>query len=324
MWYLLDTVAPIRPDHYDYAFTSGVLENIRKRLGLTQAKLAELLDIPVNTVSRWETGATTPDANALAAIYTIARQHDVTPQFFHRRATVQATQRQRTKLILVWDYQNRGLDAAEVASEWSFMWKYLDLLHPGTKASRQLLAYTSSFQWGAAAELQKLGFKVFDGVFDADSQVVQDVWAECQKKPNKTVFVLVANDGDYVELLRGLKEIGVDMYVWGTDQCNERLVKAVAPGHFIHWDGPFVITECVDVVRGLNGRHITRAEFGSLCKNRLANAEIYPEEVGFSSKNPYGSVLRWLERQGVVETSDVPGKPDTVFIRLSKTVNWRS
>ncbi|MBI2166597.1 MAG: helix-turn-helix domain-containing protein [Chloroflexi bacterium] len=300
-----------------------MLESSRKRLGLTQAKLAELLDVPVNTVSRWETGATTPDANALAAIYSIAKQQDVTPQFFQRRATVQTAERQRTKLILAWDYQNRGLDASEVASEWSYMWKYIDLLHPGTKASRQLWAYTSPYQWNAADELKKLRFQVYDGAFDADSQLVQDVRAECQKKPNKTVFVLAADDGNYVELLRGLKEIGVDVYVWGTDQCNERLVKAVDPGHFIHWDGPFVVTECVDVVRGLNGRQITRAEFGSLCKSRLDEEGAYPYEVGFSAKNPYSSVLRWLDRQGIVEITEVTGKSDTVSIRLGKTVTGR-
>jgi transcriptional regulator with XRE-family HTH domain len=319
----LDTVAPIRPDHYDYAFRPGVLENIRKRLGLTQAKLAELLDVPVNTVSRWETGATTPDANALAAIYSIAKQEDVTPQFFHRKATVQATQRQRTKLILAWDYQNRGREASEMADEWYYMSQYLDMLHPGTKASRQLWAYTSLFQWDAAAELKELKFQVYDGAFDADSQLSQDVWAECQKNPTKTVFVLVANDGNYVELLRRLKEIGVDVHIWGTSLCNVKLLKTVGPGHFIPWDGPFVITECLNVVRELNGKHITRAEYGNLCKTRLDEEHMYPSDVGFSSRNPYGSLLSWLERQGVVETADVPGKPDAVSIRLSKTVSAR-
>lgn len=312
-------MAPIRPDHFDYSFRPSVLENIRKQLGLTQAKLAEFLDIPVNTVSRWETGSTVPNADALAAIYSIAKEGAVTAQFFQKKANVKAMQRQRTKLILAWDYQNIGLNASEVAPEWSYMRKYLDLLHPGTKSSRQLWAYSSPFQLNASTELEKLSFQVYSGVFDADGQLAQDVLEECQKNPNRTVLVLVADDGDYTEMLRRAKEMGVDVYIWGTDQCSERLVKALEPGHHLHWDGPFVITECIDVVRGLNERPVTRAEFGSLCKSRLDGEEVYPYEVGFSSRNPYGSILRWLERQGVVDIAEVPGKPDAISIRLGKT-----
>jgi transcriptional regulator with XRE-family HTH domain len=286
-------------------------------MGLTQAKLAELLDVPVNTVSRWETGATTPDANALAAIYSIARrQRDVTPQFFHRRATVQATQKRRTKLILAGDFQKFGREPSMMADEWYYMSQYLDMLHPGTRASRQLWAYTSAYRWNAADGLKTIGFQVYDGAFDADSQLTQDVWAGCEKNPKKTVFLLVADDGNYVELLRRLKEIGVDVYIWGTALCNEKLLKAVGQGHFIHWDGPFVITECLNAIRALDGKHITRAGFGNLCKMRLDEEHMYPSDVGFRSRNPYGSLLRWLERQGVAEVTDVPGKPDTLSIRL--------
>ena len=81
-----------------------------------------------------------------------------------------------------------------------------DLLHPGTKDSRQLWAYTSPYQRNAADELKKLRFQVYGGAFDADGQLTQDVMEECQKNPNKTVLVLVADDGNYIDLLRRLKE----------------------------------------------------------------------------------------------------------------------
>ena len=58
-------MAPIKSDQFEYAFRPQSIEVLRKQLGLTQAGLAEELDVPVNTVSRWETGATTPDAPGL-------------------------------------------------------------------------------------------------------------------------------------------------------------------------------------------------------------------------------------------------------------------
>ena len=82
------------------------------------------------------------------------------------------------------------------------------------------------------------------------------------------------------------------------------------------WDAPFVITECVQVIRNLKGRAISKAEFGNRCKSRLEEAEVYPGDVGYSKRNPYGSVLRWLEAQGMVTTTKVPGKPDSMTIKL--------
>ena len=109
-------------------------------------------------------------------------------------------QKQRTKLAFPWDFQNRALDASDVATEWQYMHRYLDLFHPGTRASRQLLAYTSPHQREAASELQKVKFEVYEGYFDADSQLIQDALQVCQRGPNKTVFILAADDGNYVEL----------------------------------------------------------------------------------------------------------------------------
>ncbi len=309
-------MAPIRPDHYSFAFQPETLEGLRKQLGLTQAALAELLEIPVNTVSRWERGANTPDANALAAIFSIAKDSGITPQFFTRRASLMETQNQRTKLLFPWDFQNRGLDASEVETEWRYMRKYIDLLFPRSRASRQFWAYTAPHQYQAAAKLEPLKFEVFTSYFDADSQLVQDVKEECQKRPTRTILILAADDGNYAELLRDAREAGVDVYIWGTDNCSDRLRRVLADGHFIHWDAPFVVTECVEVIKELRGKSITRSEFGNQCKARLDESEIYPYDVGFSNNHPYSSLLRWLERQGLVVIKKASGKRDAISIAL--------
>ena len=73
-------MTPIKQGMYE--FNKDTLVEIRKRMGISQSKMADLLEIPANTLSRWETGATVPDADSLAAIYSLAKEHGVIPPPF--------------------------------------------------------------------------------------------------------------------------------------------------------------------------------------------------------------------------------------------------
>ena len=70
-------VAPIRPEDHAFVFQASVLVDLRRKLDLNQAELAESLDVPVNTLSRWERGSNVPDANALAVLFSIAKERGV-------------------------------------------------------------------------------------------------------------------------------------------------------------------------------------------------------------------------------------------------------
>lgn len=310
-------MAPIKSDQFQYAFRPESIEVLRKQLGLTQAELSDELDVPVNTVSRWETGATTPDAKALAALYSVAKGHSVNPQFFQRRVEVTQKQRERTKLMVVWDFQNHGVDAADVVDEWAFAKGYLDLHFPKTQSSRNLRAYFGTYQKEAMKELESIRFDVFHSVFDADSQIVRDAEEYCLTNPAKTVFVLISDDGDFVNLLRELRRAGVDCYVWGTDQCSQRLITAVEEDHFVNWDKLFVLSTCVEVIKELAGQPISRSDFGQRCHQALADDGIFPGDVGFSKNRPYASLLRWLEIHELVKVKDAPGKGNRITIRMA-------
>ena len=88
---------PVNPNDFEYRFSPESLVEIRERLGLSQAKLAERLDLPVNTISRWERKDTTPDANALAAIHSIAVKGGLKPEFFQRSTNRAQNPRQRVE-----------------------------------------------------------------------------------------------------------------------------------------------------------------------------------------------------------------------------------
>ena len=97
-----------------YEFMPSSIVEIRKRLKLSQAAMANLLGVPPNTLSRWETGATVPDANYLALVYSVAKEHNITPVFFGMRRESQQAQKSRYRLIVMWDFQTLGVPAGQV------------------------------------------------------------------------------------------------------------------------------------------------------------------------------------------------------------------
>ena len=71
--YFFETTCIIKPkeDHAEGRFRmdtvkfGAFLRDLRKEKGLTQAQLAEQLDVTNRTVSRWETGVNLPDMDVL-------------------------------------------------------------------------------------------------------------------------------------------------------------------------------------------------------------------------------------------------------------------
>ena len=88
---------PVNPQSFEYQFSAEALTAVREKLGISQAQLSQLLDVPVNTISRWERQETTPDAHSLAAIYSIAKGAKLEPEFFRRRVTLSQGKSQQVK-----------------------------------------------------------------------------------------------------------------------------------------------------------------------------------------------------------------------------------
>ena len=86
-------------------------------MGLSQGQLASQLGIPQNSLSRWETGATTPDAESLAAIYSIGAEEGIMPNFFLKEASKQSVE-VRDVALVYWDVQNLAPSLLNV-SDWS-------------------------------------------------------------------------------------------------------------------------------------------------------------------------------------------------------------
>ena len=179
---------------------------------LKQKKMAEMLGVPANTLSRWENGATTPDAVSLAAIYSLAKEHGMTAEFFQPRKSRSKTKKQRDRVSTMWDlnsmnfspYQIREIDAwitdqirtrfGNPHLEW-----FKVFAKPGQRASIEVLA--------------ELDWDVWEHTKDIENELVSHAKSDCGQKPNETIFVMIGRHNAYVELLDELTDWGVDVYV---------------------------------------------------------------------------------------------------------------
>ena len=254
---------PVVPSDFEYQFSPSVLREVRERLGLSQSQIAKTLNLPVNTVSRWERGETSPDANSLAAIYSIAKRAGVEPDFFRKGGDMvnstnrrqkplngrQVLNKQRTKLWLMWDFQNVPLKPDEAYDTWFYMEKFMAIAFP-TVNDRDLKVYTSGQHQKAVEYLRNL--EVSRSFYsNADSQIEQNIRRLCNHQspspwgflnpgidPKDTVLILVSKDGDFANVVQEAYQAGVDVYLWAPPGCSRNLLEAVRKQNIIPWSHP--------------------------------------------------------------------------------------
>jgi transcriptional regulator with XRE-family HTH domain len=225
-------MSPLKPGNFE--FKKEELVMIRKRLGVSQGKMADLLGIPPNTVSRWEKGATVPDANYLAAMYSIAREHGIIPEFFGLRGDTIEIHPTRQKLVVLWDFQTLGTPANWVRSEEARIQQLLNQ-RLGDMPDVIYRAFTHPDQRLAVTELEKLGWSVREGGSDIVKDIENIGKSIAGQEPDKTVIVLISNDNIFVELIEELKNWGVQVYVISNQPYDNKLLKTSGPRFGINW-----------------------------------------------------------------------------------------
>ena len=259
---------PVIPSDFEYQFSPAALKEVREHLGLSQAQIAKRLNLPTNTLSRWERGETSPDANSLAAIYSIATGAGIEPAFFRKGGDMVSStkrpqgrqrplngrrvlNRQRTRLGLMWDFQNVPLDSDDAHDAWFYMEKFLDIAFPEVD-DWNLKVYAS---WEHDEAVKSLRYLDVSRVgHNADSQIEQDIRRFCNlpssgiwrdpthdQDPKDTVLILVSRDGDFAEALYEADHAGIDVYLWAPPGCSRELLGVVRRDHIIPWNHPCII-----------------------------------------------------------------------------------
>ncbi len=219
-------MTPIKKGKYEFRPSS--LIKLRQDMKLKQKTMAQMLDIPANTLSRWETGSTTPDAEALAAIHSLAKERGATPEFFQRRKLDPKPSKGRSRLIVTWDFQQVGVYGPQLEDMDSFVRSQLNKRFP--QASYRLL---KAFAWESQSEqtdlLDELGWKVFEDDDKLVHNVFDDAKSDCGQEPEDTTFVLIAKDDVYDELIKELKERRVQVYLMTPPGPNSEVLAAAVP-----------------------------------------------------------------------------------------------
>jgi transcriptional regulator with XRE-family HTH domain len=225
-------MSPIKSGEYE--FKKEVLSAIRKRMGLSQGKMAELLGVPPNTLSRWENGTTVPDANCLASIYSIAKTHNVTPEFFGLRGIKSEIKPLRYRLIAIWDFQTYGIAQGWVKEADTGL---SDILKQrfGDLKDQIFKAFSSPEQRMCGHELEKLGWNVREGQNEIWDDILNSAKSLAGQDPTGTVVVLVSKDNSLADLVEELKRWGVQVYVLYNQTFNNRLLETAGEKFGIQW-----------------------------------------------------------------------------------------
>lgn len=218
-----------------YEFKSSSLVEIRKRLNISQVEMADLIGVPPNTLSRWETGATIPDANFLALIYSVAREHNVTPNFFSIRREPQDTRKPRYRLIVMWDFQTLGVPASQVTE--ADAWIRTEMKRRFGGMTHQLYkAFTFPSQSASADILESLGWRVWEDDTDIDEEIIDQARSDVGHDPGGTILVLITRDKGFIDLIDELKTQGVRLYLVASEFSNQELAEKVGRRRWIQWE----------------------------------------------------------------------------------------
>lgn len=203
-----------------YVFRKESLIEVRQKLGLSQTQMANRLQVPKNTLSRWETGSTTPDANSLAAIYSIAMEGGFMPMFFTPEKEKAAV---RSRVLAYWDVQT-------VASHPQYLAHWASVLQRECK--RRVPQYNfelwKAFLHSTQSELldrvEETGWRAWEDSGDLLDDIYQQTLSDVGQDPNASAVFLITTDLDFVGLIRQLRERGVRVYLVTPPLINGRQV----------------------------------------------------------------------------------------------------
>lgn len=226
-----------------YRFSPQSIVELRKKLGISQTALARSIGVPPNTLSRWEIGATTPDAKSLAAIHSIAMENGITPNFFRK---IKKQTMKRTRLLVVWDFPDFAAHFQHVPNVDAWIREECGKRFT-TTTQRTYKAFVRATRWPSPFDpsdaLLDRGWKVWEeeeGEELSDS-IIEHCRSDCGQDPLGTTLVLIARDGDYADMINELKGRGVRTYLLGFG-CSQELIDAVGVKRLIElpWPSNFV------------------------------------------------------------------------------------
>ena len=224
-------MTPVTPGAY--LFRKESITELRQRLGLSQAAMAARIGVPKNTISRWETGETTPDAQSLAAIYSLGMEVGVVATFF---APVKQKAPVRDAALVYWDVPTIYGWHTEPHS--TAMVNEVKKRVP--HATRWLFkAFVGRNDIHLTRGLESLGWRVWTsttltGYTDWIEEIYDQALSDAGQNPAGSVVFLATADTRHVELIQELRDRQVRVYLVSQPRSglivpdvNPQLIEAV-------------------------------------------------------------------------------------------------
>ena len=220
-------MTPIKQGKYEFKKQS--LIDVRKKMGLSQAKMAELLGVPANTLSRWELGATVPDAKNLAGFYSLAKEHGITPAFFGLRDNVIPFQ---YNSAIFWDFQTTGIQAYWVKQAHDTIMSEIGKRFTGMAPEYKVFAHPSQLQ--AIEILDGLGWTPFIGEDEIFEDIIHHIKNDCGQRKDM-VLILITQDNGFTEIVEDQMGKGVRVFIMSPQSYNNQLIQKVGQDNSITW-----------------------------------------------------------------------------------------
>lgn len=237
-------MTPIKQGKYEFKKES--LIDVRKKMSLSQAKMAEILGVPANTLSRWEIGTTVPDAKNLAGFYSLAKEHGITPVFFGLREGIIPF---KYNSLIVWDFQTTGTQAYWVKQAHDSIVSEIAKRFSGMIPEYKVFAHPSQ---GAATDiLQGLEWSTWEGGDEIFDDIVNHIKSDCGQRPDGMVLILITIDNGFTELIEELMAKGVRVLVLSPQTYNNKLMEKVGQTNIIRWS-PVVLDQPKRVLKNQN------------------------------------------------------------------------
>lgn len=200
-------MTPAKPG--SYRFRRESIAEMRQRLGLSQSAMASMLDLPKNTVSRWERGETTPDAESLAAIYSLGKDKGVAADFF---VPVKQKAAARDAALVYWDMQSLAPAGVDVAERLDKAIKAAVGQRVPNAARRLFKAFSRNAHSAMTDRLEELGWRVWEDDVDWTEDIYDQVLSDAGQDPSGAVVFLITTEESNEELIQELRDRGARVY----------------------------------------------------------------------------------------------------------------